>query len=91
MAELVRFPIEGMTCTSCVSHITKAVRKVEGVEVVKVNLGSDSATVGFDPALTSLRAIAEAIGRAGYEARVDQAEPFVPSARRGILSRLGIR
>ncbi len=91
MAELVRFPIEGMTCTSCVSHITKAVRKVEGVEVVKVDLGSDSATVGFDPAQTSLTAIAEAIRRAGYEARVEQAEPFVPVPRRGVLARLGIR
>jgi len=31
MAELVRFPIEGMTCTSCVGHITKAVRRIDGV------------------------------------------------------------
>jgi Cu+-exporting ATPase len=91
MAEHVRFPIEGMTCTSCVSHITKAVRRIEGIETVKVDLGSDSATVGFDPAQTSLTAIAEAIREAGYEPHVEQADPFVPVARRGVLARLGLR
>ncbi len=89
MTEHVRFPIEGMTCTSCVSHITKAIRKIEGIETVKVDLGSDSATVRFDPAETSLAAIAEAIRKAGYEPRVEQAEPFVDVARRGFLTRLG--
>jgi Cu+-exporting ATPase len=91
MTEHVRFPIEGMTCTSCVSHITKAIRKIEGIETVKVDLGSDSATVRFDSAETSLVAIAEAIRKAGYEPRVEQAEPFVPVARRGVLGRLGLR
>ena len=91
MGELMRIPIEGMTCTSCVAHITKAVRKIEGVETVKVDLGSESAIVGFDAARTSLTAIAEAIVEAGYEPRVEQAEPFVAVAHRGVLERLGLR
>jgi Cu+-exporting ATPase len=91
MAEQVRFPIEGMTCASCAAHITKAVRKIEGVESVKVDLGSDSAIVGFDPAQTSLAAIALAVSEAGYEPHVERAESFVPAARRGILARLGLR
>lgn len=91
MGELFRFPVEGMTCTSCVSHITKAVHKVDGVDSVKVDLGSESVTVGFDPVRTSLRAIGEAITDAGYEPRVEQAEPFVPAPSRGILERLGLR
>jgi Cu+-exporting ATPase len=91
MGELMRIPIEGMTCTSCVAHITKAVRKIEGVETVKVDLGSESAIVGFDAARTSLMAIGGAIRDAGYEPHVDQAEPFVPTGRRGFLARLGLR
>ena len=91
MAELMRIPIEGMTCTSCVAHITKTVRKVEGVETVKVDLGSESAIVGFDAARTSLTAIGEAIVEAGYEPHVEQAEPFVTVAHRGVLARLGFR
>ena len=90
MTEHIRFPIEGMTCTSCVSRITRTVRKLEGVEAVKVDLGSDSARVAFDPTRTSLPAIAEAVRRAGYEVQVERAEPSIPMARRGLLSRLGI-
>jgi len=91
MAELMRIPIEGMTCTSCVSHITKAVRRIEGVESVKVDLGSESAIVGFDAGRTSLLAIGGAIREAGYEPHVEEAEPFVPAVRRGLLARLGFR
>jgi Cu+-exporting ATPase len=90
MNERVRFPIEGMTCSSCASRITRAVRKLDGVEAVKVNLGSDSAEVAFDPSRTSLPAIAEVVRRAGYETRLDQAEPFIPSDRRAFRSRLGL-
>ena len=91
MGELVRIPIEGMTCTSCVGHITRAVQKVDGVESVKVDLGSESAIVGFDAEKTSLEAISEAIVHAGYEPRTEQAAPFVPAPSRGLLARLGLR
>jgi Cu+-exporting ATPase len=90
MSEHVRFPIEGMTCTSCASRITRAVRKLDGVESCHVDLGSDSAEVAFDPLRTSLAAVAEVVGRAGYEAQVDRAEPFAPRERRGPLTRLGM-
>jgi Cu+-exporting ATPase len=91
MGDLLRIPIDGMTCTSCVAHITKAVRKIEGVEAVKVDLGSESAIVGFDAARTSLTAIGGAIRDAGYEPHVEEAEPFVPQVRLGLLARLGLR
>jgi Cu+-exporting ATPase len=90
MGELMRIPVEGMTCTSCVSRITRTLRKVDGVESVKVDLGSDSAIVGFDVERTSLEVIGGAIRAAGYEARVETAEPFTPAAHRGLLSRLGL-
>ncbi len=90
MAEVVRIPIEGMTCTSCVSRITRALRGLDGVESVKVNLGSDSAVVGFDGGRTSLEIIVDAIHAAGYEASVETAEPFTPAANRGLLSWLGL-
>ncbi|HEX7592349.1 MAG TPA: heavy-metal-associated domain-containing protein [Candidatus Limnocylindrales bacterium] len=91
MTELVRIPIEGMTCTSCVSRITRAVRKIDGIESVRVDLGSDSAIVGFDGVRTSLAAIGLAIHGAGYQARLEAATPFVPEAHRGLLVRLGLR
>ena len=74
MSERVRIAIDGMTCTSCASRITRAVRKLHGVESVKVDLGSDSADVAFDPARTSLDSIAEAVRRAGYGALLGSVE-----------------
>jgi Cu+-exporting ATPase len=90
MGELMRIPLEGMTCSSCVSRITRALRKVDGVQSVKVDLASDSAIVGFDGGRTSLEAIGRAIRAAGYEARVETSGPFAPAVHRGFLSRLGL-
>jgi copper chaperone CopZ len=88
---MARIPIEGMTCSSCVSRITRALRKIDGVESVKVDLGSDSAIVGFDGGRTSLEVIGGAIRAAGYEPHPELAAPFSPAAPRGILERLGLR
>jgi Cu+-exporting ATPase len=90
MSDHVRFPIDGMTCLSCASRITRAVRKLDGVESVKVDLGSDCCAVAFDPARTSLVAIADAVHRSGYEARVEEAEKFTPPGRHSLLERFGL-
>ena len=34
----VKFDIQGMTCSSCVAHVEKAVCKLEGTKNVNVNL-----------------------------------------------------
>lgn len=90
MTEFVRFPIQGMTCGSCVARITGRVRKVDGVESVRVDLRTDSATVGFDPARASLVAIGDAVVAAGYEPLLDAAKPFIPQPRRSLLARFGL-
>ncbi len=66
MSDRVRIPIEGMTCTSCASRVTRAIRRLDGVEAVKVYLGSDSCVVVFDPARASLASVGAAIRAAGY-------------------------
>ena len=69
----VSFPVEGMTCASCVNRITRFLDKVEGVEEAHVNLASESATVRFDPARTGISDFAAAVDAAGYVARIEQA------------------
>lgn len=71
MIETIRFPIEGMTCTSCVNRITRALRKVGGVERVKVDLGGETGTVRRDPLVASDEALRAAIAAAGYEAKLE--------------------
>jgi Cu+-exporting ATPase len=70
--EIVSFPVEGMTCASCVNRITRFLARVDGVEDASVNLASESATVRFDPARVSLPILAAAVDAAGYVARVEQ-------------------
>lgn len=89
--ERTRVPIDGMTCTSCVARITRAVRKVPGVASVRVDLVSDSATVAFDPARVSLAAIGAAIEAAGYGPRIEDAVPDLEVASRPFLGRFGLR
>ena len=71
--EIVSFPVDGMTCASCVNRITRFLSKVEGVEAANVNLASESATVRFDPARVALGDLTAAVEAAGYTARVEQA------------------
>jgi copper chaperone CopZ len=63
----VAFDVTGMSCGHCVRHVTEALRLLDGVTVGNVAVGS--AEVDFDPAKTSAKAIADALGAAGYPAR----------------------
>ena len=63
---LQSFPVEGMTCASCVRRVEKAIAAVPGVLSASVNLATERATVkavGGTP-FTSIEA---AIRKAGYE------------------------
>ena len=73
-ATAVRFPVEGMTCASCVNRIERYLRKTEGVAEANVNLATETASVRFDPAVVDLSGLQAAVEAAGYEARVDRAE-----------------
>jgi len=70
--EMIAFPIEGMTCASCVNRITRFLRKVDGVEEANVNLATESATVRYDRARVDVATIVAAVEAAGYTARVDR-------------------
>jgi Cu+-exporting ATPase len=70
--EIVSFPVEGMTCASCVNRITRFLNKVEGVEEANVNLASESATVRYDTARIGVEDLVAAVDAAGYVARLEQ-------------------
>jgi Cu+-exporting ATPase len=44
---IITFPVEGMTCASCVSRVEKNLLKIEGVTDAKVNLASGKALVEY--------------------------------------------
>jgi len=71
--DIVTFPVEGMTCASCVNRITRFLAKVEGVEEATVNLATESATVRFQTAAVTVGDLVAAVDAAGYVARVEGA------------------
>ncbi|MDR0451754.1 MAG: heavy metal translocating P-type ATPase, partial [Treponema sp.] len=61
-------PIGGMTCAACAARVEKAIRRLNGVESVSVNLATEKAAVSYDPQALRLSAIREVIEKAGYRA-----------------------
>ena len=61
-------PVEGMTCASCVSHVEGALKEVEGVTQVTVNLATEQATVEFDDDKATIAELIEAVDDSGYKA-----------------------
>jgi len=59
------FPVEGMTCASCVARVEKALQRVPGVLEANVNLATESATVAAG-ADTPREALVKAVEEAGY-------------------------
>ncbi len=59
-------PIDGMTCSSCVARVEKALNREPGVGQVRVNLASEQAEILFDPAQSDPAHIAGVVRKAGY-------------------------
>lgn len=69
-----KFNVEGMTCASCQAHVDKAVRKVEGVKDVSVNLLTNTMVVDFEDE-SDIKKINDAVSKAGYKS-------YIPSAKK---------
>lgn len=67
------FAVTGMSCASCVAHVEKALRKVEGVGSATVNLATERAVVTYRAQATDELALQRAIEGAGYGATIVEA------------------
>lgn len=66
------FPVEGMTCASCVTRIEKALMKVPGVQEANVNLATERARVVFDPQAAGREQLTAAVEKAGYKVSAER-------------------
>ncbi|MGC8945931.1 MAG: heavy-metal-associated domain-containing protein, partial [Anaerolineae bacterium] len=57
----ISIPVRGMTCASCVAHVEGALRGVDGVEEVAVNLATERATLRFDPRAVRMADLVRAV------------------------------
>ena len=71
--EHLSIKIDGMSCGHCVARVEKALKKLDGVNVNRVEIGA--ADITYDPAKTPFARIREALDDAGYTAHpVERAE-----------------
>ncbi|MCR4911024.1 MAG: heavy metal translocating P-type ATPase [Bacilli bacterium] len=65
-----KYDISGMSCAACSARVDKAVRKLEGVNDVNVNLLTNSMVVQYNEELTNKEKIISAVVKAGYGASI---------------------
>jgi Cu+-exporting ATPase len=73
-SNIIKLPIEGMTCASCATRVEKALRRVPGVASAEVNLATESATVSMAEGAAP-QSLVDAVRSAGYEARLSPTAP----------------
>ena len=61
------FPVEGMTCASCVLRVETALKAVAGVEDAVVNLATESVSVEIEPSKVTMDTLKKAVEDAGYK------------------------
>ena len=61
------FRIGGMTCAACVGRVEGAISALDGVSSASANLGSNTATVEYDPGKVGEEDIVRAVTAAGYQ------------------------
>jgi heavy metal translocating P-type ATPase len=79
--ERLDLTIEGMTCASCVSHVERALSKVEGVTSVSVNLTTERAQLTLSQAVPATTLI-QKVEDAGYSAHITKTDDQDNSEKR---------
>lgn len=61
--------VHGMTCGSCVRHVTAALKQLDGVGKVDVKLRDGIVVVGHDAVAAPIDRLIDALRDAGYESQ----------------------
>lgn len=74
MERSVTLDIENMTCPLCPITVSKAIKSVDGVTSVEVDMDKGTASVIYDDATATASQIADASTNAGYPAAPKKAK-----------------
>ncbi len=58
--------VQGMSCPSCIRHVSSALTELEGVDKVDVKLRDGLVIVKHDKAIATIEQLVSALGEAGY-------------------------
>ena len=73
-ATTVEVKLSSMQCSMCSHTIEEALKKVDGVQSVEVDLEAKTAKVTFDDKVTSVPALEQAVTKTGYAANDKKAD-----------------
>lgn len=68
------YKVKGMHCASCASIIERTIKKLEGVENISVNNGTERASVSFDENKASLYVFNQKLNPLGYTLEAESRE-----------------
>ena len=74
------FTVNGMSCAACAAHVDKAIRRVDGVREVNVNLLMNQAQVDFDEQQCSPADLKKAVDDMGFELIIDAPKTVHPTS-----------
>jgi len=77
----VSFPVTGMTCAACQSFVKRTLAAKAGVQDATVNLMLNSATVTFNPRVTSVAGLVDTVRGTGYGAEMPVASESILEAQ----------
>lgn len=84
--EKIALKIGGMTCATCAKTIESALKKLDGISNVNVNLGAEKVYITYNPAMTTVAETKKAIEGAGYQwlgVEGEETEDLEKAAREG--------
>ncbi len=70
------FPLTGMHCASCANNIERALRKMDGVETVSVNLASSLLNISFNPEIITPEQMMKKVQSIGYDMIIEEDDPL---------------
>ena len=76
----INLSVQGMTCGSCVNHVTKALEALDGVQSVHVDL--QSGRVQVSRASNESDDLIHALDEEGYPSSLDLDEQSAPTAQK---------
>ncbi|EEG77131.1 heavy-metal-associated domain-containing protein [Dethiobacter alkaliphilus] len=69
MSDKLTLNIGGMTCNHCKMKVEKALKTLDGVQDVQINLEAGQADVSYDGSKISESDLKAVVGDAGYEVK----------------------
>lgn len=65
-----QFKVSNMSCASCVAHIESDLKKLNGIQEVKINFATESMQVKFDNNIQTIEGIINQVQKTGYQAEL---------------------